>query len=108
MARKQVDRPRVIALFRSIQESFPKLSITLNTDPGNVDVSLDIPAQPGLAFDVSVNLQGDELHLNAGKYFWLEWFPCTDAGVEADFFVRPRSPARPVEGRRISHPRRSV
>jgi hypothetical protein len=86
MARKQADRQRIIALFRSIQESFSNLSMIVDTGPGNFDVSLAIPKQSGLAFDVFVNLQGDELHLQAGKYFWLEWFPCTEARVEADFF----------------------
>ncbi len=38
-------------------------------------VELEIPKQPGLDFDVNLNLQGDELHLNAGTGFWLEWFP---------------------------------
>jgi len=86
MARKEVDRQRVIARFKSIRAGFPHLRMTLDTEPGNVDVSLAIPKQSGLDFDVMVNLQGDELHLNAGAYFWLEWFPCTDEGVEADFF----------------------
>ena len=85
MVRRQVDRQRVIAQFKSIQAAFPHLTMTLDTEPGNVDVALEIPNQSGLAFDVFVNLQGDELHLNAGASFWLEWFPCTDAGVETDF-----------------------
>jgi hypothetical protein len=86
MARKEVDRQRVIARFESIRAAFPHLTMTLDADPGNVDVSLEIPKQPGLDFDVFVNLQEDELHLTAGTYFWVEWFPCTDEGVEADFF----------------------
>jgi hypothetical protein len=35
---------------------------------------MEVPRQSGLAFDVILNLQGDELHLSAGA-FWLEWFP---------------------------------
>ncbi len=86
MTRKEVDRQRIIERFESLRAAFPKLTMTLDAQPGNVDVSLEIPEQPGLDFDVFVNLQGDELHLNAGGYLWLEWFPCTDEGVEADFF----------------------
>ena len=86
MAPKEVDRRRVTAQFESIQVAFPHLTTTLDTGPGNVDVSLEIPKQPGLDFDVVVNLQGDELHLNVGSNFWLEWFPCTNEGVEAGFF----------------------
>jgi hypothetical protein len=42
-----------------------------------VDVALDIPAQSGLLFNVSLNLQNlDELHLSAGA-LWVSWFPCT-------------------------------
>src|SRR6266568_8671253 len=47
------------------------------------------PFQPKIASGIEmklVPLQVDELHLNAGGYLWLEWFPCTDEGVEADFF----------------------
>jgi len=40
--------------------------------------------QSCLAFDVILNLQGDELHLSAGA-FWLEWFPCTDLEVVARY-----------------------
>jgi hypothetical protein len=85
MARMEVNRLRVIAEFESIQAAFPHLTMTLDTQPGHVDVSLEIPKQPGLDFDVFVNLQGDELHLNAGSNFWLERFPCTDEGVEVGF-----------------------
>lgn len=59
--------------------------MTLDTEPDDVDVSLEIPKQPGLDFDVFLNLQGDELHLTAGAIFWMEWFPSTDEAVEADF-----------------------
>lgn len=64
--------------------------MTLDREPDNVDVSLEIPRQPGLSFDVRANLQGDELHLNIGSNFWLEYFPCTDERVEADFFESVR------------------
>lgn len=86
MARREVDRQRIIQRFESIGTAFAQLTMTLDTQPGNVDASLEIPKQPGLDFDVSINLQGDELHLSAGDYFWLEWFPCTDESVETDFF----------------------
>ena len=46
----------------------------------------DIPAQPGLDFNVSINLQNsDELHLNAGRNFWGEWFPCWRQDVFDDY-----------------------
>ena len=73
--RKDVDRSAMIRLFEEIRDAFPRLSMRLDHDPPNVDLNMDIPQQPGLAFEVNLNLQGDELHLSAGA-FWLEWFPC--------------------------------
>ena len=53
----------------------------LDTHHPHLDVNMDIPKQPGLAFDVNLNFQNsDELHLSAG-HFWLEWFPCGDDKV---------------------------
>jgi len=71
-----------LRVFRHIEAEFPALSMSLVTDHPQVDVMLDIPAQPGLAFDVSLNLQNrDELHIVAPG-FWCEWFPCTDPQKE--------------------------
>lgn len=70
----------MIRLFEHIRDSFPRLSMRLDEDPPEVDLAMHIPQQPGLAFDMNLNLQGDELHLSAGA-FWLEWFPCAKADV---------------------------
>jgi hypothetical protein len=78
--RKQVDRSAIVRLFEEIRDAFPRLSMRLDQEPAQVDLNMEIPQQPGLAFDVNLNLQGDELHLSAGA-FWLEWFPCTQPGV---------------------------
>jgi hypothetical protein len=78
--RKQVDRSAMIPLFEEIRDAFPWLSMRLDQEPRHVDLNMDIPQQPGLTFDVNLNLQGDELHLSAGA-FWLEWFPCTRPDV---------------------------
>ena len=43
-----------------------------------VDIKMDIPEQKGLKFKICLYLDNrDELHINAGDHFWLEWFPCT-------------------------------
>lgn len=76
----RADTAAAVALdaFRRIRESFPSLASTLDTEPEQVDLALDIPAQAGLLFPVRLDLQNiDELHLHA-EAFWLEWFPCTD------------------------------
>jgi hypothetical protein len=78
--RSEVDRPAMIRLFEEIRDAFPHLSMRLDREPSEVDLDMDVPEQPGLAFGMNLNLQGDELHLSAGA-FWLEWFPCTKPDV---------------------------
>ena len=80
MAAIQVDREQVIALLEGIRDAFPALRMDLRRDHPHLDLNVDVPAQPGLAFDVNLNLQGDELHLSAGA-FWPGRFPCTDPEV---------------------------
>jgi hypothetical protein len=79
-----VDRASIVALFEEIRARFPMLAMNLELDAPNVDLNMDVPEQAGLAFDVNLNLQGDELHLSVGA-FWLEWFPCTDSNVAAQY-----------------------
>ena len=63
--------------FERIRAAFPTLRMNLVLDHPYVDLAMDIPAQPGLAFEVDLNLQNiDELHLTASA-LWVEWFPCT-------------------------------
>jgi hypothetical protein len=51
--------------------------MNLDLHPKHVDLAMNIPAQPGLSFEVDLNLQNiDELHLSAAA-LWVEWFPCT-------------------------------
>ena len=80
--KKQTDM--VTQLFKEIQSAFPHLEMKLGTNHPKVDLSMDIPKQKGLKFDIHLNLQGDELHLVA-RHFWLEWFPCTDKDVVKAF-----------------------
>jgi len=69
--------------FQRISERFPSL-VMKRTPSVPVELSVDIPAQPGLKYAVNLNLQNrDELHFSVGN-FWLEWFPCTELSkVEA-------------------------
>lgn len=67
-----------LSTFEKVRAVFPALSMKLDLNPKNVDLAMDIPAQPGLCFNVHLNLQNqDELHLSASA-FWCEWFPCTN------------------------------
>ena len=65
-----------LSTFEKIRVAFPALTMNLDLHPQNVDLEMDIPVQAGLLFRVNLNLQGDELHLSASR-FWVEWFPCT-------------------------------
>src|SRR5258707_13538342 len=65
-----------LSTFGKIRAAFPALTMNLDLHPKNVDLEMDIPAQAELLFRVNLNLQGDELHLSASR-FWVEWFPCT-------------------------------
>lgn len=75
-----------LSTFERIRAAFPTLTMKLDLRPEHVDLVLDIPAQPGLSFDVDRNLQNlDELHLVA-KPLWVEWFPCTDPKKVEEYF----------------------
>jgi hypothetical protein len=76
--------PHKIALscFERIQGEFTNLAMELVREPEHVELEMNIPQQPGLLFDVHLNLQNvDELHLVVADEFWVEWFPCTDGDV---------------------------
>ncbi|MDF7802116.1 hypothetical protein P4C99_21775 [Pontiellaceae bacterium B1224] len=75
-----------LRVFREIEHSFPCLEMQIDKEPEHVDISVEIPKQDGLSFNVSLNLQNvDELHLNVGEHFWVEWFPCTEKQKEEDY-----------------------
>ena len=71
--------------FEKIRAAFPTLTMSLVFDDPHVDLAMEIPAQPGLAFNLDLNLQFDKLHLSASA-LWVEWFPCTKQERVDDFF----------------------
>ncbi len=63
-------------IFTKIQNEFPLLHMTVHKT-AFTKLSMHIPAQEGLKFDVHLNLKNtDELQLSAG-IFSCEWYPCT-------------------------------
>ena len=79
-------RPNVeIERFREfvaiVRANFPELTVVSTEEVQNVDAAADIAVQPSLSLAIHVNLQGDELHLNVGPHFSVEWFPCADQHV---------------------------
>jgi hypothetical protein len=74
-----MDRQKNIELaiqtFEKIQSLFPSLIMTVDRNPEHVDVSMDILKQPGLDFNIYLNLQNeDEFHISTPD-IWCEWFP---------------------------------
>lgn len=64
--------------FEHIAEKFPGL-VTSIREGRNVDLVMEIPEQKRLSFRLELYMDNlDELHLQAGTCFWLEWFPCSD------------------------------
>jgi len=70
-----------LGLFEDLRSMLPGLHVAINPEDPNVEISVEIPQQPGLAFAVHLNFQNrDELHLGAGD-FWGSWFPSSDHDV---------------------------
>jgi len=74
-----------IGVFDRIQSEFPHLTMKRDGPTEHVNLDLEIPKQPGLSFEIGLNLQSDELHLCASG-FWNEWFPCSDNEVVENYF----------------------
>src|ERR1035437_233930 len=82
----KVEREQFMRVVETIRKEFPNLQSELDLKHQHVEAMLTLPAQAGLKFEVSINLQnGDEFHLNAGS-FWCEWFPCREQEV-CDRFI---------------------
>ncbi|WP_114781692.1 hypothetical protein [Botryobacter ruber] len=73
------------SLFLEIEAEFSYLHMDLELNPKYVDLSLDIPKQPGLDFGINLNLQTDELFIST-ELINCSWFPIKDAQV-CDMFM---------------------
>lgn len=61
----------------AIQSRFPSLRLVEDRD-APVELSVFIPAQEGLKYEVRLGLQNDdELHFSV-EHFLLKWFPCSN------------------------------
>jgi hypothetical protein len=75
-----------LSTFEKIRVAFPALKMEVDLDPKYVELAIDIRAQPGLSFDIDLNLQNrDELHVEASR-LWVEWFPCTNPKKVEEYF----------------------
>ncbi len=72
--------------FKEIQGLFPDLIMNINYNDKNVVLSMNIPKQDGLDFDIYLNLQNeDELHIST-SYIWCRLFPA-DSPELAETFI---------------------
>ena len=72
--------------FKEIQNHFRELKMIINYEDENVDLSMDIPKQEGLDFEINLNLQNDdELHF-ATNHIWCQFFPADSKNVTEIFF----------------------
>ena len=65
----------VLALMDDVRAAHPLVEIDVQHEHPEVDLSIEIPRQPGRPFEINLNLQGDELHLAVGG-FWRSYHPC--------------------------------
>jgi len=70
-----IEAEKFMQVVEMIKKEFPNLRYELTLEHPHCEALLTLLPQPGLKFEVSLNLQSDELHLNVGS-FWCEWFPC--------------------------------
>ncbi|WP_281336110.1 hypothetical protein [Flavobacterium eburneipallidum] len=72
--------------FKEIQNHFPELKMIINYDDEHVDLSMDIPKQDGVDFEINLNLQNeDELHL-ATAYIWCQFFSADSEELVDKFY----------------------
>lgn len=70
--------------FSDLQDRFPHLQMIDDTHEA-VDLSMTLPAQPGLKYPVNLHLQNiDELHFCVSN-FQCGWFPCTESECAKDY-----------------------
>ena len=76
MDTRKIEIDRFDAAVAAIRRQFPDLIVEVSKQHPHVEAFAEIPVQAGVGFPISINLQNrDELHLNAGRHFWVEWFP---------------------------------
>lgn len=82
MDNRKIEIGRFEEVVALLAREFPHLAVEAQRGQAPLDASADIPVQRGLVIPVCLNLQNsDELHLNVGDHFWVEWFPCGDDAV---------------------------
>jgi hypothetical protein len=73
---RRVEIDRFNEAIDRVRRAFPTLHIDVSGETPHVHALAEVPVQPGLEFTISLYLANcDELHLNAGRHFWVEWFP---------------------------------
>ena len=69
----EVLKQQALALFEGLRAEFPLLRIDIKpVDAYLLEITVDIPRQPGLDFDVHLNLQNDDELYVPRPVFWTQ------------------------------------
>jgi hypothetical protein len=72
--------------FKEIQNHFPDLTMIIDYENENVDLSMNIPKQNGIDFEIELNLHNeDELHIST-DYIWCQFFSAESEKVVNEFY----------------------
>ena len=74
----------ILGVFFSFQHAHPELRMEIDDTHPHLNLSMVIPKQAGMSFDLSLWLAGDVLGIGAGT-FCLEWFSCTQQDIVDDY-----------------------
>ena len=82
---RSIEMERFTSAIDLIRKKFPKLHIEIDEEEEGLHAAATIEEQPGLDFEVNINLQNrDELHLLA-ETLWSTWFPIGEERVFEKF-----------------------
>lgn len=85
MDNRSIEMERFTSAIELIRRRFPELQIEIDLEHPHVHATADIAEQPGIDFEVHINLQNcDELHLCA-ESLWASWFPVGEERVFENF-----------------------
>ena len=82
---RSIEMERFTSAIDLIRKKFPKLHIEIDEEEEGLHAAATTEEQPGLDFEVNINLQNcDELHLLA-ETLWSTWFPIGEERVFEKF-----------------------
>ena len=73
-------------MFKELKNGFLNLTMIMDQDNENLDLSMNIPKQIGIDFEINLNLQNeDELHIST-DYIWCQFFSADSEDLVNKFY----------------------